>query len=147
VKLLDPNETVVVVHGSAESALGRDRDLAFALQREIDARGNGHTYRRAVVVADAPFLERPQLHGHPTIAVGGPGVNAVAQQFVGELATAWQDEERSFVQIDLESEVKRATLWGMNGDATAQAIDAFIGQGMLDVFLDRIWRIRPSALV
>ena len=143
-KLLDSDETVVLVTGTNETAVARDRPLALHLQREIDNRGGGHTYRRAIVVGDEPYLERPQLHGNPTISIGGPGSNGVAQQFAGELPTLWQENERVFVQADLEGELKRVALWGADAASTAAAVDAFVGQGFLDLLLERIWRLRVS---
>jgi hypothetical protein len=146
-KLVDADETIVLVIGSTESAAHNERPLAEGLQREIDGRGGGTTYRRALIVADNAYLDRPVLHELPTIALGGPGVNAVTQQFVGSLPTVWQEEERVFVQADLESEVKRVSLWGVDASATSAALDAFLGQGVLDLLLERVWRIRPQIVI
>lgn len=146
-KLLDRDETVLVVVGAGGEARERDRMLARSLQREIDRRGEGLTYRRALLVADDAYLGRPDLHRHPTIAIGGPGVNAVSQFYAGELPTVWQDEERSFVQVELEGEAKRIALWGMDAGATEQAVDAFVSRGFLNLLLERIWRPRPDPLM
>ena len=145
-RLLDRDETVVLVTGTAGTAGERDRPLAFSLRDAIDARGNGHPYRRAVVTADTDYLDRPALHANPTIAIGGPGVNAVAQQFAAGLPMVWQEEERVFVQADFDAEPKRVTLWGMDASATASAVDTFINHGFLDLLLERIWRIRPETV-
>ena len=141
-KLVDVSETVMIVVGAAERA-ERDRALAETLCREIDGRADGQPYRRAVVVADVEFLERPELHRHPTIAVGGPGVNAVVQRLVDELPTMWEQDERAFVQGEFD-EVKRVAIWGTDAAATARAVEAFLTGGYLDLLLDRIWRARPT---
>lgn len=143
-KLVDRRQTVIVVVGGAES--NADRPLALALQKEIDARGIA-LYRRALVIGDGSYLDRPDLHHHPTITIGGPGVNAVAARFVPELPTLWQADEQSFVQLELATDPKRVALWGMSAAATAQAVDVFMAQGLLDLLLDRIWQADPGFLM
>ena len=76
-KLVDTEETVVLVTGTSPTAEERDRPLAERLKAEIDRRGAGHAYRRAVVVGDASYLEHRIFHLNPTIAIGGPGANGV----------------------------------------------------------------------
>jgi hypothetical protein len=146
-KLVDTDETVVIVTGSSPSAEERDRPLADLLKGEIDQRGLGHAYRRAVVVVDSWYLENRLFHHNPTIAIGGPGVNGVSQEFAGLLATVYNRNEEVFVQADFEGEPKRATLWGVNAAATGAAVEAFITQGMLEDLLGRIWRFRVGVFV
>jgi hypothetical protein len=146
-KLVDTEETVVLVTGSSLTAEERDRPLAYLLKSEIDRRGAGHAYRRAVVVGDVWYLENRLFHHHPTIAVGGPGVNGVAQEFTSLLPTIYNREEQVFVQADFEGEPKRATLWGVNAAATAAAVEVFTTQGHLEELLGRIWRFRVGTFV
>jgi hypothetical protein len=146
-KLVDTEETVVLVTGSSATAEERDRPLADLLKSEIDRRGAGHAYRRAVVVGDVWYLENRLFHLNPTIAIGGPGVNGVAQEFSGLLATVYSREEEIFVQADFEGELKRAALWGVNSSCTAAAVEAFSTQGFLDDLLGRIWRFRVGMFV
>jgi hypothetical protein len=146
-KLVDTEETVVLVTGASLTAEERDRPLAYLLKAEIDRRGTGHAYRRAVVVADLWYLENRIFHLNPTIAIGGPGVNGVAQEFSAVLPTVYSADERVFVQADFEDDVKRATLWGADAGATAQAVEVFATQGLLDDLLRRIWRFRTGVMV
>ncbi len=146
-KLVDTEETVVLVTGASLTAEERDRPLAYLLKAEIDRRGTGHAYRRAVVVADLWYLENRIFHLNPTIAIGGPGVNGVAQEFSAILPTVYSADERVFVQADFEDDVKRAALWGADAGATAQAVEAFATRGMLDDLLRRIWRFRTGVMV
>jgi hypothetical protein len=146
-KLVDTEETVVLVTGASLTAEERDRPLAYLLKAEIDRRGTGHAYRRAVVVADLWYLENRIFHLNPTIAIGGPGVNGVAQEFSAILPTVYSADERVFVQADFEDDVKRAALWGADAGATAQAVEVFATQGMLDDLLRRIWRFRTGVMV
>lgn len=146
-KLVDTEETVVLVTGASLTAEERDRPLAYLLKAEIDRRGTGHAYRRAVVVADLWYLENRIFHLNPTIAIGGPGVNGVAQEFSAVLPTVYSADERVFVQADFEDDVKRAALWGADAGATAQAVEVFATQGILDDLLRRIWRFRTGVMV
>jgi hypothetical protein len=146
-KLVDTDETVVLVTGSSLTAEERDRPLAHLLKSEIDRRGEGHAYRRAVVVADAWYLDNQIFHLNPTIAIGGPGANGVAQEFSGLLPTVYSSDETVFIQADFEGEPKRAALWGANAAGTAQAVEVFATRGMLDDLLQRIWRFRARVMV
>jgi hypothetical protein len=146
-KLVDTEETVVLVTGGSVTAEERDRPLADRLKAEIDRRGVGHAYRRAVVVADLWYLENRIFHLNPTVAIGGPGANGVAQEFAGMLPTVYNAEDRVFIQADFENDLKRAALWGANAGATAQAVEVFATEGLLDDLLRRIWRFRSGVMV
>ena len=146
-KLIDTDETIVLVTGTSLTAEERDRPTAYGLKAEIDRRGVGHAYRRAVVVGDAWYLENRIFHLTPTIAIGGPGANGVASEFAETLPTVLTLDDRVFVQADFDAEPKRASLWGADARATASAVEAFVGRGMLDDLLGRIWKFRVGTFV
>jgi hypothetical protein len=146
-KLIDTEETVVLVTGASLTAEERDRPLAYRLKAEIDQRGAGHAYRRAVVVADIWYLDNQIFHQNPTIAIGGPGVNGVAQELSESLPTVYNSDDRVFIQADFDDDLKRALLWGANAAATATAVEVFTSRGMLDELLGRIWRFRVGVMV
>jgi len=146
-KLVDVEETVVLVTAAGSEGDGGDQPAASALKAEIDARGAGHAYRRAVVVPDQWYLDNPTLQQNPTIAIGGPGVNGVSEELSSVLPMVYSQDEQVFVQADLEGELKRAVLWGVNAAATAAAVQAFVSRGMLDDLLGRIWRFRVGTMV
>lgn len=146
-KLIDPEETIVLVTGSSASSGGGDRPAAERLKAEIDRRGAGHAYRRAVVVADHWYLENGLLQMNPTVAIGGPGANDVAREFSEALPTVYGRDQRVFVQAAFENELKRAAVWGMDAAATAAAAEAFVSEGILDDLLERIWRFRVETFV
>src|SRR4026209_2244703 len=118
-----------MVTGSSVNAEERDRPLAYRLKSEIDRRGAGHAYRRAVVVADLWYLQNRIFPPNPTIAIGGPGANGVSQDFSEELTTVYSRDERVFVQADFEAERKRACLWGVDVSSTAAAGEVFMTAG------------------
>ena len=146
-KLIDTDETVVLVTGTSLTAEERDRPIAYSLKAEIDRRGIGHAYRRAVVVGDRWYLENRIFHLNPTIAIGGPGANAVAAELADALPAVLSLEERVFVQADFDADVKRASLWGADARSTAAAVEAVVGRGLLDDLLGRIWKFRVGTLV
>lgn len=146
-KLIDTDETVVIVTGSDIRAEERDRPTAYRLKEEIDRRSDGQPFRRAVVVGDAWYLDNRIFHLNPTIAVGGPGVNGVAAGLSQQLPIVWTQDQRAFVQADFESESKRAILWGMDAEATMISVQAFVAQGFLDDLLRRIWQFRTEVYV
>jgi len=139
VKLLDQRETIMIVVGASLGPDAPDRHAAEALRQEIDRRGLGSLYRRAVLVTDDAWFESELLHQAPTIAVGGPGVNSVSEEFAGQLLTVWTSEERVVVQIDQGPAGRRALLWGVDAAATAEAVAAFVERGWLSEFLTNRW--------
>lgn len=143
-KLIDTDETVIIVTGSDIRAEERDRPTAYRLKEAIDARSDGQRFRRAVVVGDLWYLENRVFQLNPTIAIGGPGVNALAARLTSALPVLWSQGEAAFVQADLEGEPKRALLWGMDAGSTMQSVQAFTAQGYLEDLLRRIWRFRTE---
>ena len=145
-KLVDTEETIVLVTGSDIRAEERDRPTAYRLKAEVDRRGDGQAFRRAVVVGDVWYLENRIFHLNPTIAIGGPGVNNLSDQLLQTLPAVWTQDQRLFVHADFDGELKRACLWGADAAATAGAVEYFATQGMLDDLLRRIWRFRSGVL-
>jgi hypothetical protein len=145
VKLVDTDETVLVVTGIEVPAEMNDRPLAYRLKAEIDRRGEGRPFRSAVVVSDAWFAQNRLFHLCPTVAIGGPGVNALAASLVDDLPMLVKRDDRVFVQGRWDGEEKRASLWGMDRAATAQAVRAFLEEGHCDRFLRRAWKLGDGA--
>jgi hypothetical protein len=95
--------------------------------------------RGAVVVSDMWMVNQEMAEMFPAIAVGGPGVNAFAAQIYEELPVAFTRDERVFIQMSA-GPGKRAALWGMDHDATREAVGRFVKDGFLDRFLDVVWK-------
>lgn len=138
-KVVDTEETVLIVTGTDIPAEMNDRPIAYRLKAEIDRKGAGRAFRRAVVVSDQWYAQNRIFHLCPTVVVGGPGVNRVAAAFVNELPMLVQRDERVFVQGAWEGEAKRVSLWGADRAATAEAVDSFVRDG-LEAFLGTIWK-------
>lgn len=146
-KLIDTDETVIIVTGSEIRAEERDRPTAYRLKDEIDRRSDGQPFRRAVVVGDAWFLDHPVFHLNPSIAVGGPGVNGLTAELSQQVPVVWTQDQRAYVQVDFENPSKRAALWGVDAEATMLAVQTFVSRGFLDDLLRRIWRFRTEVYV
>jgi hypothetical protein len=139
-KLIDTDETVLIVTGSDLPAEVNDRPTAYRLKAEIDRIGAGKAFRGAVVVSDRWYADNRIFHLCPTVVVGGPGVNAVAAALLQELPMLVQRDDRIFVQGSWDGETKRVSLWGVDRVATAQAVEAFLEDGLCADFLNRAWK-------
>ena len=139
-KLIDTDETVLIVTGTEIPAEMNDRPIAYRLKEEIDRRGTGHSFRRAVVVSDHWYAENRIFHLCPTVAIGGPGVNRVAAALLNDLPMIVQRGDRVFVQGNWDGETKRACLWGADRDYTAEAVERFVKDGFCTQFLASVWK-------
>ncbi len=146
-KLVDTEETIVLVTGSDIRAEEHDRPTAYRLKQEIDLLSDGQPFRRAVVVGDVWYLDNRVFHLNPTIAIGGPGVNGLAADLAQQVPVLWSRDQRTFVQADFDRDPKRALLWGMDAESTMVAVEAFVTQGFLADLLRRIWRFRTEVYV
>lgn len=144
-KLIDTDDTVLIVTGTELPAEMNDRRIAYGLKAEIDRRGAGKSYRGAVVVSDAWWAQNRIFHLCPAVAVGGPGVNALAASLAEELPMLVRKNDRVFVQGKWDGEEKRASLWGIDRAATAEAVQVFLGEGHCDAFLQAAWKIPTTS--
>jgi hypothetical protein len=140
-RYFDVRSTVLIAVGYGILPEDQDRPLAYDLKRAIVARSQGAEGRGAVVVTDMWMLNQEMAELFPAIAVGGPSVNAFAAQIYEELPVAFTRDERVFIQMS-EEPGKRAALWGMDEDATREAVERFVAEGWLDRFLNLVWKRR-----
>jgi hypothetical protein len=138
-RYFDVRNTVLLVVGYGILPEEEDRPLAYDLKRAIAGRGQGTEGRGAVVVTDMWMVNQEMAELFPAIAVGGPGVNAFAAQIYEELPVAFTRDERVFIQMS-EQPGKRAALWGMDEGTTREAVERFVKDGLLDRFLDLVWK-------
>ena len=138
-RYFDVHSTILIVVGYGILPEEEDRPVAYDLRRAIMARSQGAEGRSAVVVSDMWMVNQDMADLFPAIAVGGPGVNAFAAQIYEELPVAFTRDERVFVQMSAESG-KRAALWGMDQEATREAAERFVKDGLLERFLRLAWK-------
>lgn len=143
-RYFDIRSTILIVVGYGILPEEEDRPGAYDLKREIVSRGLGAESRGAVVVTDMWMVNQEMAELFPAIAVGGPGVNGFAAQIYEELPVAFTRDERVFIQMSdgqmSERPGKRAALWGMDQEATREAVERFVKDGFLDRFLDAVWK-------
>ena len=143
-KLIDTDETVLIVTGSEVAAEMNDRPVAYGIKTEIDRIGAGRRWRGALVASDRWYADNRIFQLCATIIVGGPGVNTIAAALVKELPVIVSRDERAFVQGSWDGDSHRALLWGMDRSTTAQAAQIFLKEGHCADFLNRAWRLAPA---
>jgi hypothetical protein len=138
-RYFDIRSTVLIVVGYGILPEEEDRPVAYDLKRAITSRGLGAESRGAVVVTDMWMVNQEMAELFPAIAVGGPAVNAFAAQIYEELPVAFTRDDRVFIQMS-DGPGKRAALWGMDEGTTREAAERFVKAGLLDRFLDTVWK-------
>lgn len=137
-RYFDLRSTVLIVVGHGILPEEEDRPIAYDLKRAINARAAGAEERAGVVVTDVWIMNNDLGEFFPAIAVGGPGVNAFTAQIYEDLPVAYAREQRVFIQMGTEG--KRAAIWGMDQAGTREAAETFVSNGLLERFLDLVWR-------
>ncbi len=129
-----PRRTLLIVTGSTLCAEEMDRPLAYYLKQQIerslsaavaDGRDglDGYVVR---VVADFRWIHDDPLQALPTISLGGPGVNALAERWLEEVPVSLAFNERDFVQTDPDLAEPHASIWGMDNATTQIAVSVFV---------------------
>lgn len=137
-RYFDLRSTVLIVVGHGILPEEEDRPIAYDLKRVINARGGGADGRAGVVVTDVWVMSNELGEFFPAIALGGPSVNAFTAQIYEDLPVVYAREQRAFIQ--LADGGKRTAVWGMDQPATREAADVFVKEGVLERFLDLVWR-------
>ena len=133
----DPSaRLLLIVTGSTLRAEELDRPLAYYVKQRIERSLSESDPPlgsfRVRVVADFRWIHEKKLQTLPTISVGGPGVNALARDWLEEVPVSLAVDEQFYIQMDPDLEETRASVWGMNNSSTQIAVSVF-----LDRFLPR----------
>ncbi len=137
---IDTQKTVILVTGSGIVAEDRDRPLAYYIKTEIDKRGKGHKFKRAIVVSDLLYLCTDKLETCPTISVGGPKVNNLSRILCREIPLVLCVEYQIYIHMDVSGERKPvALIYGIDYEATYTAVSIFAQTGHLDKYLNAVW--------
>lgn len=132
---------LLIVAGSTLRAEEMDRALAYYVKQQVDRRLEQKPVPgldlHTLVIADFRWLHDDPLQALPTISVGGPGVNALARQWVDEdMPTSLAVDDRYYIQMDPELAEPRVSLWGMDNATTQFAVSTFLSR-FLPRFLKR----------
>jgi hypothetical protein len=139
-----PLRVLLIVTGSTLRAEEMDRPLGYYLKQRVeralseaiaDGRDGleGYVVR---VVADVRWIHDDPLQSLPTISLGGPGVNTLAQRWLEDVPVSLAFNDRYFIQMDPELAEPRASIWGMDNPTTQIAVSVFIDR-FLPRFLER----------
>ncbi|HEY7038915.1 MAG TPA: hypothetical protein VID28_08700 [Methylomirabilota bacterium] len=139
-RYFDVRTTVLLVVGYGILPEEEDRPVAYNLKDSINSRSEGIENRSAVVVTDMWMLNQEMADMFPAIAIGGPAVNAFAAQIYEDLPLAYTRDQQAFIQMNQDAG-KRAALWGMDQHGTREAAEVFVKDGLLDRFLELVWRL------
>ncbi|HSE93098.1 MAG TPA: hypothetical protein VLF19_07315 [Methylomirabilota bacterium] len=137
-RYFDLRTTILIVVGHGILPEEEDRPIAYELKRVVNGRAGGCEGRAAVVVTDVWLMNNELGDFFPAIALGGPGVNEFTAQIYEDLPVAWTRNERLFIQMAPEG--KRAAVWGMDQASTRGAAESFVSEGLLEKFLELVWR-------
>ncbi len=137
-RYFDLRSTVLIVVGHGILPEEEDRPMAYDLKREVNARAGGGEGRAGVVVTDVWVMNNELGEFFPAISIGGPGVNAYTAQLYEDLPVAFTRDQHVFIQM--ANDGKRATLWGMDQAGTREAVETFVRNGLLEKFLELVWR-------
>src|SRR5437764_899273 len=125
-----PARSLFIVTGSTLRAEELDRPLAYYLKQRIEqypaATAPSPGRFRVLVVADFRWIHEKQLQGLPTISLGGPGVNALARDWLEVVPVTLAVDEQYYIQMDPDLEEVRASIWGMDNTTTQIAVAVFL---------------------
>ena len=126
-----PDRMLLIVTGSTLRAEEVDRPLAYYLKQQVEARleadGTAPEDLPPVrVIADFRWLHEEPLQRLPTVSIGGPGVNALAQKWLEDLPVSLAVDDQYYIQMDPDLDEPRASIWGMDNPTTQIAASAFV---------------------
>jgi hypothetical protein len=133
---------ILIVTGSTLRGEEMDRPLAYYLKQQIEralavrAVDDDYVIPSVIVIADFRWMNEEILQIFPTISVGGPGVNALAQRWLEDLPLSLAVDNQYYIHMDPELTEARASLWGMDNPNTQIAVALFV-ERFLSRFLDR----------
>lgn len=143
---IDTGLIAIVTGVQLRAELG-DRPLAYRVEQAVREHlaaalpkpAPGEPPRLApAVVSDVFYLNNDAIQTRPTIAVGGPGMNAVSAMLVDQLPNALAIENTLVIQMDLDMHDPRCAVWGMNHLDTVRAVETFIAKGYLETFVNGV---------
>jgi hypothetical protein len=130
---------LVIATGSSLRAEELDRPLAYYLLHQVErllAESHPGAGYKAVVLSDLRWIRDDPLQDLPTLSVGGPGVNGLAQRWLEELPISLAVDNEYYIQMDPDLDDLRASVWGMDNATTQIAVFSFV-QRFLPRYLDR----------
>ncbi len=121
---------LLIVVGGQLWAEASDRPLGYRLLESVQDQlhqqvGSTDWPLRPLVCTDILYMNQGELQRRPTIALGGPGVNAVSAYLYQKLPTALAIEDKLVVQLDVDFDDPRVAIWGVDASHTIAALELF----------------------
>jgi hypothetical protein len=142
---IDTDRLIWIVTGVQLKAELGDRPLAYRIEAEArrllkellppPTEDDPLPALAPCVITDIYYLNNDDLQDRPLISVGGPGVNAVANALLNDVPTAVAIEDSLLIQMDVEMNDLRCSIWGMDHVQTIQAVDLFLAKGYLETYI------------
>ena len=137
---------VVGAHLRAEVA---DRPLAYNLRRSVvqwlkTRHANLNILAAPIVCSDLWYVNQQSLQKHPTISVGGPGVNALSAYYSQKLTPVLVRDNQVAIQLDPEYIDLRVCLWGMNHQLTVEALRLFTDKYLEEYLRAVVTQVEPQ---
>jgi hypothetical protein len=140
---IDQAHLILIVTGVSLRGEATDRALAYRLAAEIQQRLAAESPWKPVVITDVLYLNDKDLARQPVISIGGPGVNHLSALLFEELPSVMTIDNALIIQMDIDLNDLRCSLWGMDHDQTVEALGLFLSRGYLDRFLEGITQKSP----
>ncbi|MCX5800581.1 MAG: toll/interleukin-1 receptor domain-containing protein [Candidatus Eisenbacteria bacterium] len=136
----DWRKSILIVVGAMILPQIHDGEDATELRNEINRKGSPEKMEFACVVTDVGLLAEQEFMRCPLIAIGGPVSNKLTADIVKALPRDPVSKERITVQHSMDQGDRRVALWGNLAHETTKAVNLFVSSGLLDRFLDMIWK-------
>jgi hypothetical protein len=127
------DRTIVIVVGDGVVSELLDRPTAAMLRDEINQRGQGATFRRAIIIGHFRWTKEHSLHKNPTISIGGKPANELSEEILQARKKTlnkdrWQEGEGGWgALVPAAAPVgPRVALWGDSAAATRRAVGHYI---------------------
>lgn len=139
---LDVNQTILIVVGTDIMPEEADRPLAYRLKAAFEESPffGKHPFRKCLVISDTLYRLDKIIRVCPTVAIGGPGVNFAAAEFIEKLPVYLSQENRYYIQLHKDFSDPKISIWGMDRQTTAEGVEIFIANGIHEDFLKAIWK-------
>ncbi|MFT5423337.1 MAG: hypothetical protein ACI89L_001114 [Phycisphaerales bacterium] len=122
---IDASRVIPIVVGSSLRAEREDRPLAYQLADRLAGPAVAMGLE-PVVCTDVWYLNDATLAERAAVSLGGPDVNALTAHLASRVPSAYVIDGVLMVQFDVEARRGHACCWGVNAEATAQAVIAFM---------------------
>jgi len=141
--------TIIIVVGTCVSAELLDRPVAERLRDRIDDEGGKVGFHRGVVITDAGWYSEESVREKSVIAVGGPVVNRLSDEFFkwaptsqsgeGTYSMPGPEQPTGFYRRN-EKGRPQVALWGEDAFGTREAVEEYIANPTgLAAFLQICW--------